>query len=109
MDMDTILDSRVTVRLFVGCSVSPEMRVNLQHSMGWKQAAILRSTEKDVLIETHYQNKSYIGLYADDRFLTLHEVRRLQHIVREQINEYCPKLVGIDKLPIYVFPQIFVA
>lgn len=107
--MNTILDSRVTVRLFIGCAVSPELKVHLQHSMAWKQASILRSTEQDVLLETHFQNKSYLGLYADERFLTLHQVRQKQQKIRTQLYEYCPKLVGIDKIPIYVFPQIFVA
>ncbi len=107
--MNTILDSRVTVRLFVGCAVTPEVRVHLQNSMAWKQASILRSTEEDVLLETHFQNKTYIGLYADERFLTLHQVRQKQQKIRNQLYDYCSKLAGIDRIPIYVFPQIFVA
>jgi len=107
--VDTALDSRVTVRLFIGCAVNPELRINLTHSLPWKQASIMRATDQDLLLETHFQNKSYIGLYVDDQQFTLQQIRKDQQKIREQLLIYCPKLTGIDKLPIYVFPQIFVS
>lgn len=107
--METILDSRVTVKIFIGFNVNPEIRANLMHSLGWKEAGILRATDQNQLIETSFHNKSYIGLYGDEKQLTLSYIHEIQELLRAQLREYCPKLVGIEKLAIYVFPQIFVS
>lgn len=105
----TVLDNRVSVRIFVGVNVNPELRSHLNHSLPWKQALILRSTDSDVLIETHYENKTYVGVYLDGNQVTLFNLKALQQKIRHHLREYCPKLIGIDRIPIYVFPQIFVS
>ncbi|MFA6916574.1 MAG: hypothetical protein WC222_09270 [Parachlamydiales bacterium] len=107
--METTLDSRVTVKIFIGFLVNPELKANLAHSLGWKEAAILRATDQNQLLETSYHNKSYIGFYGDDKLLTLAYIHDIQNLLRTQLHEYCPKLIGVEKMPIFVFPQIFVS
>lgn len=107
--METTIDSRVTVKIFIGFLVNPELKANLIHSLGWKEAAILRATDQNQLLETNFHNKSYIGIYGDDRSMTLAYLHEIQSLLRAQLHEYCPKLPGIEKLPIFVFPQIFVS
>lgn len=106
--MDTTIESKVSVKLFIGCCVTPELKNHLSQSNEWKQASIMRATDQDVLTETHFQNKLYIGLYADDLFLTMHEIHAVHKKIIEQIHLYCPKLARSDKLPVFIFPQIFV-
>jgi hypothetical protein len=107
--MDTTVGSHVIVKLFIGCAVTPEVKMHLTQSNSWKQANIMRGREEGILSQTHFHQHSYIGLYADEQHLTLAEVRSLQHLIQQQLSAYCPKMSGINKLPLYIFPQFFVS
>lgn len=105
----TTLDSRVTVRIFIGCLVTPELKMHLAHSLLWKEASFMKSYSQEALVETHFQNKSYVGIYASDSQITLIHVMNFQQKIRALLFDYCPKLAGIEKLSLFVFPQIFVS
>lgn len=107
--MESTVDSRVTVKLFIGISITPDLKLQLSQSSAWKEAKIVNSTDPFYLIETNFHNKTYIGLFSSEQQLSLTQLKGIQQHIREQLHHYCPKFPGIDKLPLFIFPQLFVA
>lgn len=102
------LEPRVTVKLFIGAKVTPELRVHLAQSHLWKEATIVSAAEKGILVQTHFHNNTYIGLYVEEEYLTLPAIHDLQLAIRQQLSNYCPKVHAVNQLPLYIFPQMFV-
>jgi hypothetical protein len=107
--MDITLGSHVMVKLFLGSPLTSELKMHLNHSDTWKQAVIMRGHEKNLLQQTQYHKKTYMGLYADEEELTLQQIRMMQQLIYDKLHLYCPKIQGLEKMPLYLFPQLFVA
>jgi hypothetical protein len=93
------------VRLFIGCRLTSEMRMYLKESRAWKQMSIAPMQERD-LIETHYQQKDYLGHFFSEDCLPLEKLKESEKRVKEAIAAYCPKL-QTEQLNCSIFPQIF--
>jgi len=104
--MTTTISNKVTVRLFAGCQLTSEIRMYLKQSASWKQAQIGDSDVRDI-VETHYQEKDYLGRYIRKQSLTLKELYEIEGSIRKALTTYCPEL-SAETLKIYVFPQVFI-
>ena len=99
--------SKVKYRLFIGCIISAELRLQLSQSIRWKQAKIVASTQED-LEETHYHEKDYIGRFLDYSPINLNDLRLTEAKVMQAIKNYCPEY-ACEKIKIVVFSQVFVS
>lgn len=106
--MTTNTEHKVTVKLFVGVMISPELRMHLSKSALWKEISIARGPSSDDLIETPSNNETYLGTYVNNEAIPLHELREMASAVKQKIAAYCASL-NIETLNLSVFPQIFVS
>lgn len=95
----------LTLKIFVGFTLSSELKMHLNHSIAWKHAQIQK---EQVLEEVHFHHKVYIGSYLDDKPLTLNYIRQIEASLRQKLASYCP-FAGVEQLPICIFPQVFIA
>jgi hypothetical protein len=100
------MESKVTLKLFIGCQLSGEAKFNLRESLAWKQSKI--GTTAPTLIETHHQNREYIGNFLEEAPLTLSQLRSQEKFILETLASFCPKL-NLSHCKMMVFPQILVS
>lgn len=105
--MSAPTENKILVKMFVGCYLNSEIRMYLNESKTWKQAAILRTKDKE-LIEVHFQNKDYIGKYLESETINLDQLKKSEKEVRETLKRYVCDCDS-DSLKICVFPQLFIA
>lgn len=104
--MNTQIENRVQVKLFLGIAISSELRLQLSESSEWKQAKI--SHQSHDLIETHYQNKDYIGLFLTHEKVCLAELKLIEMKILQTLKLYCPKFSS-EKCKVLVFSQVFIS
>lgn len=105
--MTTSTTNRVTVKLFAGCLLTSEIRMYLKQSAAWKQAQIVGEFDVREIVETHYQEKDYLGRYLASNNLTIIELHEIESSIRKALTTFCPELAS-ESLKIYVFPQVFI-
>lgn len=98
----------IQTKIFVGCLLTPDLKLHLTQSQSWKQAAIGRLPESEDLIETHFQEKDYLGIFIPHDKPTVLDLKKVEVLVKDKFFSYCPEL-GNPPLKIYIFPQVFVA
>ncbi len=102
--MEKLLNDRVLAKIFIGCTISSELRMHLRDSKKWKTDLI----DNKGLSEIHYQGKDFIGKFLENPVVTLDELRRQEQEVRHILQTYCPS-VDFDSIPIKTFPQVFIS
>ena len=103
--METKIENRVTLKIFIGCPISSEIRLKLNHSLQWKQAKIL--ADKNSLVETHFQDKDYLGLFLEYQKVPLSELKLTESFLKKTILSYIPDLEN-EKIKVVLFSQIFI-
>lgn len=94
-------------RLFIGCLITPELRLQLNQSVSWKQAKI-GLPQQDDLVENHYNQKDYIGVFTNGDSISFSELQQTGNRVKESLKSYCPHFSS-EKIRILVFSQIFIS
>lgn len=105
--MNIQTENKVKLKLFIGCVITSELRLLLNQSPLWKQAKIDPSAQKD-LIETHFHQKDYIGLFLIDDKVSLSELKQCEAQILLALKSYCPQFAS-EKIRIIVFSQIFIS
>lgn len=105
--MNIEVENRVKFKLFVGIQISAELRLLLNLSHEWKQAKIT-SPKGDDLIEAHYHDKDYIGLFLSSEKTCVNELKLIELQIFQKLKNYCPKFSS-EKIKILVFSQVFVS
>lgn len=100
--------NRILAKLFIGCSLTSDLKLQLSKSHPWKEALIMKNANEDMLQEIMFQNKSYLGIYCEQFGKTLSEIELIKATIIQKIKTYCPEYES-EKLNFFVFPQIFVA
>lgn len=103
--MDTLIENRIDVKLFLGCLFTSEIRMYLFQNIAWKQAKI--TPEANPLVEIRYEGKDYLGKYLPTRSLTLKQVQKADEEILDAIRTFCPQL-NHEALKLFIFPQIFI-
>ncbi len=103
--MSVNIQNQLLVKLFVGCTLTSEIRMHLNESRLWNQAQVAPRQERD-LIETRFQQQEYLGRFLNEKELAIPELKEIEKGVRSSIESYCPKL-NSDRLSFCVFPQLF--
>jgi len=93
----------VTVRLFIGTIVTPDLKSSLDKSSKWSQAVIANETS---LTEIRYRNKPYIGTYLDSEKVKILEICNTESEIRNLLQQFCPNQ-NCELLKMVIFPQIF--
>ncbi len=105
--MSSAVDSKVTIRLFLGTPLQSELRANLHQSPHWREAQLLSPIEAPLVIVWFHQ-KEYLGRYLPISELTVQELQESAQAIRQQIEMFCPRLDTKD-LSMLIFPQLFIA
>jgi hypothetical protein len=98
--------SKISIRLFAGFLLSSEIRMHLHKSPIWKRSSF-QDKETFPLLEVHFQHQEYIGIFLKEAFLPLTDVQEVEKSLRYLMTQYCINL-STEKLPIKLFPQIFI-
>lgn len=106
--MESAVEDRVKVKLFIGYLITSEIRMHLNQSNNWKQDNIAPERPTEALSEVHYQNKDYIGRFLTQDYLAMPQFKLVDQEMRRVLQSYCPNL-NLDSLLTYTFPQIFVS
>lgn len=106
--MSIVSDEKLTAKLFIGYPLTSDIRMYLKQSEVWKQAKIDKESGSRDLLETHFQDRDYIGKYITHEGLTLQELKQIEISVCDSLLHYCPQL-SQETLKIYLFPQIFIS
>lgn len=99
--------SKISTKLFAGCSINSEMRMHLNQSIQWKHATLLSPSNRD-LQEVHSQGKDFFGHYLESNKLTINELKTIQQYIITQLKIYCPTL-ETENIKICLFHQVFIA
>ena len=99
-------ENGIEFKLFVGCPINAELRLHLDRSSLWKEAKILQSSED--LIETHFNQKEYIGFFLKQDKPTLSELQEIEMKILQTLKSYCPQFAS-EKIRILVFSQLFIS
>lgn len=105
--MSIIDEKHVKVKLFIGYPMNAELKLLLDQSSQWKQDKITRYRNPESLVETHYQDKDYIGRFFFEEKLTMAQFKQLELDIKTKVQVYCPNF-NTDRLKIFIFPQVFV-
>lgn len=99
------IEQRVLTQLFVGCVITPDIRIALNQSKAWRQAKIDISDE---LKEQRHLNKDYLGLFVAGETVTLAQVNEAEKCVRERLHHYCSE-VNSDTISVHVLSILLIA
>lgn len=103
------LSNKITAKLFVGCHITPEMRLHLNKSKEWKQISVIPIEIREVNIqEIHYQGKDYFGFYLSDHTAKIKELQNMKTSIQSILKNCCPEY-HVTSPRVYVLPQIFIA
>lgn len=106
MDKSQIQD-KTSVKLFLGCSLTSELKMHLNSSLEW-QAGKIESGRSDLLKEVLYENQKFVGHYLEEGILTLESLKEHEGQLRLKINSYCTRL-DCSKLKCFIFSQFFIS
>lgn len=106
--MVSLIDSRISVRLFIGCLATSEIKLLLDKSHRWKEANIMRQGGAKNLTLLPHEGKDFLGLFAEESELSLSEIEDLGKLIRREFQDYCPSY-DTDKIKIVLFPQVFIS
>lgn len=106
--MNSATESHMISKIFIGFHLHPELKAQLNQSSQWKQAKIMQQNLLLGLLETHYQEKDYVGRFLIQETLTLDELRTIAKGIQELLKDHCPKY-PIENLKICLFSQIFIS
>lgn len=101
------VEDKIQFKLFVGCVITPELRMQLNQSPLWKQVKIAPSIHAG-LNETHYRQKNYIGLFLTQDKINLSELKQIETQITHALKSYCPQFAS-EKIRILVFSQVFIS
>lgn len=101
--MDTNLLEKITTKFFLGCLLSPDVRIALNRSAAWNQAKIIAASDETELREQHFQDKDYLGIFIHSHQIALDELRIKEAAIRKRLQVFCPEL-KTQSIPIYVLP-----
>lgn len=105
--MKTLTEEKVIVKLFVGCLLTAELKLHLSQSPLWKQATVARTQDSQDLMETHFQEKAYIGLFLKTSAISLSSLKDIENKIIQAIIHYCPDY-NPDHLAPCILSQIFI-
>ncbi len=90
------------IRIFIGYIQNKEIKLHLSRSESWKES---KCTGLLPLVETHWEEKDYIGLFIPSCVMHV-QIKEKEKEIKTQLQFFCPKL-NLDKYPMYLFPQVF--
>ena len=99
--------SGITLRLFIGCLISSELRMHLAHSSKWKELKFTLENAPQQMQLVHFKKKEYIGHYLDNALLSLKDVAHYEKLLRSALQEICPEYPH-EKLTLRIFSQPFI-
>jgi hypothetical protein len=102
--MNTDLSNRITTKLFAGYLVTSELKMHLAQSKTYKQAKI--NAEPD-LVESHYHDKDYLGLYLPQSQIPFSELKNIETEISKKVEHYCPQF-NTEQANLFIIPQVFV-
>jgi len=105
--MSSLLDKRVTVKLFAGFVIHPDMRREMFVSDKWHMAETAWKSQENGLQIARHEGKEYVGKYLDSVSLTIEEIKDKELKIGRQLIHHCP---GVNQFPLkfFIFPQTFV-
>lgn len=92
------------IKFFLGILFNGEVKMHLNQSQSWKEATLFKN---QVLIETFFQDKQYIGILLDSPF-NYSDIKNKEQELKKQLQLYSSKLI-LDKQKVYLFPQLFLS
>lgn len=96
------------VKIFIGFALTPDLRMQLNQSDGWKQSRITAGQDPVEPVEVRFNHKDYLGFQTDDSLCTWPELTRYQSLLKEALVRYCSHL-NPDSYKICLFSQLFIA
>lgn len=97
----------ISTKLFIGCHISPDLRIKLNQSLAWKQSRLDAPSGLEP-IELRHDNKDYLGFFISDNSTDLNALRHSGDQIRSAITRYCDGY-PTDKINLFLFPQVFVS
>lgn len=97
----------ITTKLFIGCHVPADLRIQLNQSLTWKQSRVAPDSQMDPIDVTH-DKRHYLGYCINAEQISLAQLRELADRLRTAVQRYCNKY-PVERVSIYVFPQRFVS
>jgi len=96
---------RVSVKLFVGFTITSEVKMYLHESHAW-QLARTTPTDGD-LCEVRHKNNYYIGRYLPDGKMKVSALKEQESYIEAKLREYCPTL-PTRAYRFSIFSQLFI-
>lgn len=99
---------KVILKFFLGFAITSECRMHLNRSISWKHLQIQMGKTDDALKEVHFHQKEYLGRHLEGENFPLSALKSETLRMQRELKEHFPGF-EIDKLPVCIFPQLFVA
>jgi hypothetical protein len=105
--MNIQVENKVKLRIFIGCIITAELRLQLNTSPLWKQVKIAPAGENELVI-THFNQKEFIGFFLSQDHISLPELKGIETKILQTLMAYCPHFAS-EKIRILVFSQVFIS
>ncbi len=96
----------VLVKLFIGAALTPDVRMQLNQTSGWKELQAGIGGSEHALAVERFQDKEYLGQILETAIVDLETLADAELQVRQTIQEMCPAL-NIDALQVTVFSLVY--
>lgn len=100
-------NTQILKKIFIGFPLHGELKSELSQSKEWNLLKILPNAERKKILEVHFQNKEYLGIYLpDNEKHTVESICKAEKELCLIIQNLCPKL-HIEKQHPVIFTQPF--
>lgn len=100
-------NTQLLKKIFLGFPLSGELKSELSQSKEWNLLKILPKSERSKIIEAHFHNREFLGMYLpDNEGHTVDSICKAEKELRQIFLSLCPKL-HIEKLHPILFTQTF--
>lgn len=104
--MNPPINSKVSLRLFLGCHLTAELRLHLEKSQAWKETRI-GPTGSHHLVINHFHQKEYIGFFVGEG-VNLSKLKETETLILQAIQSYCPE-IDLKHCQVLAFSQLFIS
>lgn len=99
------IDNRITIKMFYGCPLLPDLRLQLEKSQQWKLAKI--GSERAPLEVIRHQEKDYCGSFLHSDEMTISNLEAEAKRIHNKIKEFCSNY-DTETLNFTIFPIVFI-
>ncbi|MCB1111067.1 MAG: hypothetical protein H7A37_07290 [Chlamydiales bacterium] len=105
--MTSETQSRILVKIFLGCPLTAELRLKLSKSQRWKEFQIIDDSKELSIVEVRHDDRDYLGCLIEGGTASLQSIEHTFISLKRILSKVCDDY-QFDRVKFIIFPQIFI-